>query len=102
MTSLVYSHISLKTLSKKQKVDSECRSFKESWGLDYFVQENNNRPLCLICNKTVAVMKKYNIKRHYVTKHANTYEKYKSKSKKTNSQFKEVNKDLAKCIYKGK
>ena len=69
-------------LSKNQKVDSECWGFKESWELDYFVQKNNNRPLCLICNKTVAVMKEYNIKWHYVTKHANRYEKFEGQVRK--------------------
>lgn len=64
--------ISLKILLKK--VYSVYRGCKESWGLDYFVQENNNRPLC---NKTVAVMKEYNIKIHYVKKHVNTYERFK-------------------------
>ena len=75
MNSLVYSHISLKMLPEKRKVDSECCGFKERWGMDYFVQENNDRPLSLICNETVAVMKKYNIKR-YVIKHANMYENF--------------------------
>ena len=75
MNSLVYSLISLKMLPEKRKVDSEYCGFKERWGMDYFVQENNNRPLSLICNETVAVMKKYNIKR-YVIKHANMYENF--------------------------
>ena len=73
-------------LSKKRKLVSECRGFKESWGLDYFAQENNNRPLCLIRNETVTVMKEYNIKRHYVTKHATTYEKLEGQVRKDKSQ----------------
>ena len=32
------------------------------------------------------MMKKYNIKRHYVTKHANTYEKFKGKVRKDKFQ----------------
>ena len=38
--------------------------------------------LCLKCNKTVVVMKEYNMKRHYATKHANTYEKFEGQVKK--------------------
>ena len=87
MTSLIYSLISLKMLSKKRKVDSECRGFKESWVLDYFVQENNNRPRCLTCNETVAVMKEYNIKKHYVTKHANMYEQFEGQVRKDKFQI---------------
>lgn len=26
--------------------------------------------MCLICHETIAVIKKYNLKRHYETKHA--------------------------------
>ena len=54
--------------------------------MDYFVQKNNNKPLCLICNENVAVMKEYNIKRHYVTKHANTYKTFEGQVRKDKFQ----------------
>ena len=34
-------------------------------GYLYFFVENKGKPLCLICQKTVAIMKEYIIKRHY-------------------------------------
>ena len=39
-----------------------------------------------ICNETVAVMKEYNIKRHYVTRHVNTYEKFEGQVRKDKFQ----------------
>jgi len=58
---------------RKQKIDSECRGFKEQWNIDYFVTESNYKALCVICNDTIAVLKEYNIRRHYETKHSSQY-----------------------------
>jgi hypothetical protein len=55
--------------SKVRKVDSECRIFQERWTERYFFINNNNNPLCLICNETVSVLKEYNSKRHHNSKH---------------------------------
>ena len=35
----------------------------------YFVISYNENAICLICQNTIAVMKEYNIKRHYCTTH---------------------------------
>lgn len=43
--------------TKKRKVDSECRVFKEEWSWKYFFTEFKDKPVCLICNETVAVFK---------------------------------------------
>lgn len=59
------------TLTKKRKVDSEGRRFKDKWKMEYFFTEIRNNCVCLICQETVAVFKEFNIKRHYQTKHAN-------------------------------
>lgn len=55
--------------SKKRKIDNECRIFNEKWSEQYFVVENRNSALCLICNESIAVLKEYNIRRHFDTKH---------------------------------
>ena len=55
--------------SKKHKVDSECHIFKDEWTWKYFYTVFRDKPLCLICNKTVAVYKEYNISRHFNSKH---------------------------------
>lgn len=61
--------------SKKRKVDSECRVFKDEWTWKYFFTPIKDKPVCLICNEAVAVFKEFNISRHFVTKHNSaTYE----------------------------
>ena len=58
--------------TKKRKVDSECRVFKDEWTWKYFFTVVKDKPLCLICNETVAVFKEYNISRHFTSKHKNS------------------------------
>jgi len=60
--------------TKKRKICDEHRFFNNSWVDLYFFVKHNGKPLCLICQKTVAVMKEYNIKRHYDSEHKSTFE----------------------------
>lgn len=48
--------------TKKRKICDEHRFFYNSWVDLYFFVEHKGKPLCLISQKTVAVMKEYNIK----------------------------------------
>ena len=57
--------------TKKRKVDSECRVFKDEWTWKYFFTVVKDKPVCLICNETVAVFKEYNISRHFTSRHHN-------------------------------
>ncbi|UYV73039.1 EPM2AIP1, partial [Cordylochernes scorpioides] len=66
----------MRRMEKKRKIDSECRKFKDQWNIQYFVIESSNKALCLICNESIAVLKEYNMKRHYETKHSQNYSKY--------------------------
>jgi len=59
--------------TKKRKICDEHRFFNNSWVDLYFFVEYKGKPLCLICRKTVAVMKEYNIKRHYDSEHKSTF-----------------------------
>ncbi|UYV83924.1 EPM2AIP1 [Cordylochernes scorpioides] len=63
-------------MEKKRKIDSESRKFKDQWNIQYFVIESSNKALCLICNESIAVLKEYNMKRHYETKHSQNNSKY--------------------------
>lgn len=56
---------------KKRKVDSECRVFNKEWTSKYFFAEVRSKAVRLICQETVAVLKEYNISRHFSSKHAN-------------------------------
>ena len=56
---------------KKRKVDSERQAFNKDWMPKYFFTEIDNNGVCLLCNQSVAVLKEYNISRHYAKKHGN-------------------------------
>ena len=60
-----------------RKVDREGRIFNRQWKLNYFVRlHRDTSAICVICNTVIAVLKEYNIKRHYTTKHSNQYDEY--------------------------
>lgn len=59
--------------NKNRKTDKECLVFNEKWIYEYFFIQQNNFALCIICKEKVDVLKKYNIRRHFITKHASTY-----------------------------
>ena len=59
---------------KKWKVDSKCRKFQTRWETEYFFTEVKGKCVCLIYNKTVALIREYNVQQHFETKH----KKYKS------------------------
>ncbi|KAL4103366.1 hypothetical protein QTP88_018743 [Uroleucon formosanum] len=63
----------------KRKIDSECRVFNEKWSLDYFVIYSGDKIICLICKESISVLKEYNIRRHYETKHKTTFSKFTEK-----------------------
>ena len=60
----------------KRKVGDEHRQFQEKWETDYCFLEHRGIPTCLICTEKVALYKEYNIRRHYLTRHAKEYAKY--------------------------
>jgi hypothetical protein len=41
-------------LSRKQKVDCECRILQEKWTDEYFCVSMNGKALCLICSANIA------------------------------------------------
>jgi hypothetical protein len=60
--------------SKKLKVFGEGRIFKEDWASEYFFIECDGKPVGLICQRTVSVMKEHNIKRHYKSEHKGKFD----------------------------
>ena len=66
----------------KRKIEAENRQFNEEWTKKYFMQHFNGTALCLICRESVTVMKDYNCKRHYETKHAATFDDVKGEARK--------------------
>jgi len=80
---------------KKRKVDNECRLFNEEWGIKYFFvqSQSKGKVICLICKDTVAVLKEYNIRRHYETKHASTYSQFKENQRSEKFEL------LRRCLH---
>ena len=71
---------------KRRKVDSECRAFNDKWTEEYFFVFLEDRPICLICSQSVAVIKEHNVKRHYMLKHADKYDQFTLNSRKEKFQ----------------
>ncbi|XP_041419118.1 general transcription factor II-I repeat domain-containing protein 2-like [Xenopus laevis] len=67
---------------RKRKVTEEGRVFKENWTEEYFFVEANSKALCLICGEYVQVFKDYNLKRHYMQKHAAKFSVYQGMCRK--------------------
>lgn len=84
----------LSKVSKMRKVDSESRSFKEIWTDMYFFVEYNSYPVCLICQEKVSVLKEYNLRRHYDTKHGDIYSTLQGQSRK--DKIEDLKKNLSK------
>lgn len=64
---------------KKRKVDCENRKFLTEWTEQYFFTLPDRPgavPVCLICNKTVALIKSTNLKRHYETVHQQFHQNF--------------------------
>ena len=82
------------TAPKKRRVEDELRVFQTKWTECYFFIEFNNKPICLICNESISVLKEYNVKRHYETKHAREYVTYQGQFRK--DKILELKKNLTK------
>ena len=54
--------------NKKRKLSDENRGFKPEWNKLFFTL-HKDLPLCVICQKTVGVLKDYNVKRHFESVH---------------------------------
>lgn len=58
--------------SKKPKLKETKVGFQSEWEINYFVINQNEKAICLICRESVFA-KKYNIERHYESMHKKKY-----------------------------
>lgn len=63
------SKLSKSSEAKKRKVTEENRTFIASWELDYVFTLSNDKPVCLICQHPISVLKKVNLQRHHTSMH---------------------------------
>ena len=61
--------VSATSSAKKRKVDIERRAFNPAWKETYFFYGALWTAQCLICLKTVAVLKEFNMRRHWEAEH---------------------------------
>ena len=71
--------VNVNSAKRKRKISDEGREFNDDWTRKYLFILFNKKPLCLVCGDNVAVLKEYNLKRHYETKHEPDYSKYEDK-----------------------
>ena len=73
----------------KRKVDGENRQFKKEWTekCAFILPPTSTRPMCLICQETIAVMKISNLKRHYEAKYRNFEETFPLNSEVRTTKF---------------
>ncbi|KAA0724133.1 hypothetical protein E1301_Tti022208 [Triplophysa tibetana] len=76
-------HGTISDRSPNRKVDRENRKFQSEWTEKYLftvpttaLKRGTDRPVCLLCNESVAVAKEYNVKRHFTTKHSSFSAQY--------------------------
>ena len=61
-------------MKRTRTYDAEGRIFQDRWELNYFFVEHHGAPVCLICNKSVAIMN--NLRRHYEIRHNDDFGKF--------------------------
>uniref|UniRef100_A0A3P9KXR9 SPIN-DOC-like zinc-finger domain-containing protein n=1 Tax=Oryzias latipes TaxID=8090 RepID=A0A3P9KXR9_ORYLA len=71
-------------MERQRQWHTDKRHFKQKWEDDYFFAEISSKAVCLICQQSVAVLKEYNIRHHYETKHA-VFSRYKGEARKKKS-----------------
>ena len=73
-------------ISKKIKVDNECRVFQKEWTSKYLFIEVSGKAVCLVYKESIAVLKDYNLSRHFQTKHAEKYSNMNSEQRTSASK----------------
>ena len=61
--------------AKKRKTDDVGRVFNSEWCTRFIIVPHNQGVFYLVCQITIAVMKEYDIKRYYTTKHLSQFDK---------------------------
>lgn len=70
----------------QRKTDAEGRRFQERWESGYMFLLQGEKPVCLLCYEAVSMMKEYNIRQHFDTKHGVKYAKCSLQEKKKKCQ----------------
>ncbi|XP_078509765.1 general transcription factor II-I repeat domain-containing protein 2-like [Lissotriton helveticus] len=78
---MAYSPVT-KSCKRPRSIQSEHRVFHTSWEEEYlFVECPKDKATCLLCKEKVNVLKRYNLERHYKTRHSDFAENFPMSSK---------------------
>ena len=80
--------------SRKRKVTEENRTFNSSWELEFLFSLFNEKPVCLICQATISVIKKSNLQRHHKSVHADFDNEYPKGTKLREDKVSSLKKNL--------
>ncbi len=69
-------------IEKSRRWHTDKRNFKKVWQDEFLFTEVKSKAVCLVCKQSVAVLKEYNIRRHYETKHSAAFSKYNGEERK--------------------
>ncbi len=69
-------------MEKSRRWHSDKRNLKKVWQDEFLFTEVKSKAVCLVCKQSVAVLKEYNIRRHYETKHSAAFSKYNGEERK--------------------
>jgi hypothetical protein len=65
------------TSKKKRDNDFFLRGFQYHWEEQFlFTKKKSSKPICLVCLEVLAVVKKYNVERHFQQVHKELNKKY--------------------------
>ncbi len=69
-------------MEKSRRWHTDKRNLKKVWQDEFLFTEVKSKAVCLVCKQSVAVLKEYNIRRHYETKHSAAFSKYNGEERK--------------------
>jgi hypothetical protein len=64
------------TSNKKRKATEENRMFNPDWEHEFLFTMPDKKPVCLLCQNSIAVCKKTNLRRHYTSMHMDFEKSY--------------------------
>ena len=73
-----------------RKYCDENRVFNKQWAMQFLFTESNGKVLFLVCQETIAVLKKHNLKRHYQSRHEAKYNSIRGQERE--DKFKQLTK----------
>ena len=83
------------TKEKSGKVKHKtARNFNLEWENVFFVTQSNNKTICLLCHFEIKENRKFNVERHFSTKHPDINSKFELSSEKRSAEVERLKNEL--------